>query len=61
MLDKRMSPSDLWKRIGRGFPEEAIFFQNLFPPQNSHFSRVESWRRAGAAFELFDARIYSEL
>jgi hypothetical protein len=27
----------------------------------AHFSRVESWRRAGAAFELFDARIYLEL
>ena len=27
----------------------------------SDFSRVESWRRAGAAFELFDARIYLEL
>ncbi len=25
------------------------------------FGRVESWRRAGAAFELFDARIYLEL
>ena len=26
-----------------------------------YFSRVGNWRRAGAAFELFDARIYLEL